>query len=172
MKPCMPGGWREDLFTAVYFINRLDRSPYGFVPWTRPQSVFLAIVYVPICLCSGGYIHTYFLMSSKCRARSKAVFKLYWRSDPPPGETMSSNARQSASQAVPSRMQLTLHATRRTSHGASRLVVAMSAWSVKIRRAPSRHCSDARVYGIRLRPCTTMSTPRGGTNTEFAISRW
>ena len=23
----------------------------------------------------------------------------------------------------------------------------MSAWSVKTRRAPSRHCSDARVYG-------------------------
>ena len=28
-------------------------------------------------------------------------------------------------------MQLTLHATRRTTHGASRLVQAMSAWSVK-----------------------------------------
>ena len=34
-------------------------------------------------------------------------------------------------------MQLTLHATRRTPHGASRLVQAMSAWLVKIRRAPS-----------------------------------
>ena len=31
--------------------------------------------------------------------------------------------------------------------GASRLVLAMSAWSVKTRRAPSRHCRDARVYG-------------------------
>ena len=31
-----------------------------------------------------------------------------------------------------SRMQVTLHATRRISHGASRLVLAMSAWSVKI----------------------------------------
>ena len=46
-----------------------------------------------------------------------------------------------------SRMQLTLHATRRTPHGASRLVLAMSAWSVKTRRAPSWHCRDARVYG-------------------------
>ena len=43
-------------------------------------------------------------------------------------------------------MQLTLLATRRTPHGASRLVLAMSAWSVKIRRAPSRHCRDARVH--------------------------
>ena len=44
-------------------------------------------------------------------------------------------------------MQLTLHATRRTPHGASRLVLAMSAWSVKTRRAPSRNCRDASVYG-------------------------
>ena len=46
-----------------------------------------------------------------------------------------------------SRMQLTLHATRLTAHGASRLVQAISAWSVKTLRAPSRHCRDARVYG-------------------------
>ena len=44
------------------------------------------------------------------------------------------------------RMQLTLHATRRTPCGASRLVQAMSAWLVKTRRAPSRHDRDARVY--------------------------
>ena len=44
-------------------------------------------------------------------------------------------------------MQLTLHVTRRTPHGASRLVRAMSAWSVKTRHAPSGHCRDARVYG-------------------------
>ena len=54
--------------------------------------------------------------------------------------------RKSHSQAVLSRMQLTLHETRRTPHGASRLVLAMSAWSVKTRCAPSRHCRDARVY--------------------------
>ena len=53
-----------------------------------------------------------------------------------------------ASQAVLSTMQLTLHATRRTTHGASRLVQAMSAWSVKTSRAPSRHCSDARVIPL------------------------
>ena len=44
-------------------------------------------------------------------------------------------------------MQLTLHATRRTPNGASRLMLAMSAWSVKTRRAPSRHCEYAKVYG-------------------------
>ena len=49
------------------------------------------------------------------------------------------------------RMQLTLHATRRTPHGASRLVQAMSAWSVITRRAPSWHGRDATVYG----PTTT-----------------
>ena len=43
--------------------------------------------------------------------------------------------------------QLALHSTRRTPHGASRLVQAISAWSVKIRRAPPRHCRDARIYG-------------------------
>ena len=32
-------------------------------------------------------------------------------------------------------------------HGPWRLVLAMSAWSVKTRRAPSRQCRDARVYG-------------------------
>ena len=54
---------------------------------------------------------------------------------------------KSASQAVLGRMQLAPHATRRTRHGASRLVQAMSAWSLKTRHAPSRHCRDARVYG-------------------------
>ena len=57
------------------------------------------------------------------------------------------------------RMQLTLHATGRTPHGASRLVLVMSAWSVKTRGAPSRLCRDARVFMvIRLWPCM-MSTP-------------
>ena len=53
---------------------------------------------------------------------------------------------KSAVQAVPSRMQFTLHATRPTSHGALRLVQAMSTWSVKTRRAPSQRCRDARIY--------------------------
>ena len=54
---------------------------------------------------------------------------------------------KSASRAVLSRMQLTLLATRRTPRGASRLVQAMTAWSVRTRRAPSRHFRDARVHG-------------------------
>ena len=37
------------------------------------------------------------------------------------------------------RMQLILHATRQTPYGASRLVLAISAWSLKTRRASSRH---------------------------------
>ena len=37
--------------------------------------------------------------------------------------------------------------TRRTHHGATRFVHAMSAWSEKTRRAPSRHSRVARVYG-------------------------
>ena len=52
--------------------------------------------------------------------------------------------RKFASHVVHSRMQLTLHATRRTRKFASRLVHAMSAWSVNSRRAPSRHCRNAR----------------------------
>ena len=55
---------------------------------------------------------------------------------------------KSALQAVRSRTQLTLHATRRTSHDASRLVYAMSAWTLKTRRAPSRRCMGARVCTI------------------------
>ena len=44
-------------------------------------------------------------------------------------------------------MPLTPHAARRTPHGASRLVQAMSAWSVETRRGLSRHYRGARVYG-------------------------
>ena len=58
-----------------------------------------------------------------------------------------SSIRMSASKAVLCRMPLTLHATRPAPHGASRLVQAMRVWSVKTRRAPFRHCRDARVYG-------------------------
>ena len=54
---------------------------------------------------------------------------------------------KSVLRAVLGRMQFTLHATRRTAHGASRLVQAMSAWLMKTRRAPSRHSRDARIYG-------------------------
>ena len=70
---------------------------------------------------------------------------------------------KSASQAVHSRMHLTLHAVRRTPHGASRMVLSVYAWSVRARRAPSRHCRDARVYKVirLLRPCMHgMSTAK------------
>ena len=67
------------------------------------------------------------------------------------------------SKAVLSRMQLTLHATRPTPHGASRLVPAMSAWSVKTRCAPSRHFRDARVYGHTTTFMHDMSTPHPPT---------
>ena len=68
-------------------------------------------------------------------------------------------AKKSASQAVLSRMQLTLHATRRTPHGAPCLVLAMSTWPVKSRRALSRHCRDVRVYGHTTMAMYDMSTP-------------
>ena len=45
---------------------------------------------------------------------------------------------KAAPQAVLSRMQLTLHVTRWTPHGASSMVQSMSAWSVKTELAPSR----------------------------------
>ena len=68
-------------------------------------------------------------------------------------------ARKSASRTVLSRMQHTLYATRRTPHGASLcLVLAMSVWSVKTRRAPPRHCRDARVYGPTTTAMHDMST--------------
>ena len=69
-------------------------------------------------------------------------------------------ARKSASKTVLNRMQFTLHATRPTPHGASRLVQAICAWSVKIRRGPSRHCTDARVYGHTTTvTCVSEYTP-------------
>ena len=68
-------------------------------------------------------------------------------------------AKKSASQAVLSRMQLTLHATRRTPHGAPCLVLAMSTWPVKSRRALSRHCRDVRVYGHTTTAVHGVSNP-------------
>ena len=44
-------------------------------------------------------------------------------------------------------MQPTLHATRPTPRGDSHMVQAMSSWSLKSRRSPSRHCMNVRVYG-------------------------
>ena len=56
-------------------------------------------------------------------------------------------------------MQFTLRATRRTPHGASRLVQAMSVWLVKPRRAPSRHSRGARVYGHTTTAMHKLRTP-------------
>ena len=64
-----------------------------------------------------------------------------------------------ASPPVLSKMQLTLHATRPTHHGAFRSVQAMSAWSVKTRRAPHRNCRYARVYGHSTTAMHDTSTP-------------
>ena len=64
-----------------------------------------------------------------------------------------------ASKAVLCWMQLTLHAARPTPHGASRLVEAMPVWSVKTRRAPSRHCRDARIYDHITTAMHDMNTP-------------
>ena len=61
--------------------------------------------------------------------------------------------------AVFRRMQFTLRATRRTPHGASRLVQAMSAWLVKTLHASSRHSRDARVYGHTTTAVHKLSTP-------------
>ena len=76
---------------------------------------------------------------------------------PPPPSAHKQESRhkvpKSVVRAVLGRMQLTLHATRRTPHGASkRLVQAMFAWLVKSRRPPSRHCRNARVYGHTFTP--------------------
>ena len=66
---------------------------------------------------------------------------------------------KAASRVVLCRMQVALHAPRLTPRDASRLVRAMSAWSAKTRRAPSRHCWDARIYGLETTSMQEMSTP-------------
>ena len=66
---------------------------------------------------------------------------------------------KSVSRAVLRRMQFTLHGTRRTPHGVSRLVQAMSAWLVKTRRAPSRYSRDVRVYGHTTTAMHKLTTP-------------
>ena len=59
-----------------------------------------------------------------------------------------------------SRMQLTLHATQRTSHGASRLVHVMSSRLAKTQRLPSRHDEDTRkVYGHMTTAIREMTRP-------------
>ena len=64
-----------------------------------------------------------------------------------------------ACQAVLSGMQLSLHATCRAPHDASRFVHATSAWSMKTRRSPPRHCWDAGVDGHTPAAVPDISTP-------------
>ena len=66
---------------------------------------------------------------------------------------------KSVLRAVLGRMQVTLHATRRIPHGASRMVQARSAWLVKTRRAPSRHGRDARFHGRMTTAMHKLRTP-------------
>ena len=70
---------------------------------------------------------------------------------------------KSVLRAVLGRMQFTFHATRRTPHGASRLVQAISAWLMKTRRTPSRQSRDARVYGHTNTAMHKLSTRRPPT---------
>ena len=74
-------------------------------------------------------------------------------------ESRHSKVPTSVLRAVLGRMQLTFHATRRTPHGASRLVQAMSAWLVKTRRAPSRYRRGARIYGHTTKAMHKLSIP-------------
>ena len=86
---------------------------------------------------------------------------------PPPRPRMAVTRKQESGRKVPKsvlravlgRMQFTLHASRRTPHGASRLVQAMSPWLVQTRRAPSRHSRDARVYGHTTTAMHHLGTP-------------
>ena len=70
-----------------------------------------------------------------------------------------------------SRMKLTFHATRRTSQCASRLVQAMSAWSLKTRRAPNRRCRNARVYGRTTTAMHDTSASPPPSSLPFALNR-
>ena len=72
--------------------------------------------------------------------------------------------RQKATRQPPSPLQhiqkIILYALRTASRTRSIffLFPPPPAWSVKTRRAPTRHCRDARVYGHTLRPCMRSST--------------
>ena len=61
--------------------------------------------------------------------------------------------------AVLGRMQVTLHATRRTPHGASPLVQSNVCLVGETRPAPSRHSRDATVYGHTTTVMHKLSTP-------------
>ena len=106
----------------------------------------------------------------------------WWRKNisPPPPTILSTTStlpsvrkKVFASQAVLGRMQLTLHA----SHPAPPVSLrawckqSMPAWSVKDRRALSRHCGGARVYGVTTRAVHDLSTPPYPPSTSSISSR-
>ena len=88
--------------------------------------------------------------------------------------------RNSVSQVALSRMQITLHATRRRPHHAPRMVHAMAAWSVNT--ASSRHCRNAtssffknhhfafQLNSQEVLPSTTFWTSRGHRCLPFSPS--
>ena len=92
-------------------------------------------------------------------------------------------ASKSASQAVLTRMHSSpFMRLAETLHGASRLVLMMSAWLVKSRRAPSRRRRDARAYGhtttamhdneyIPPRPSFKINTPEPNTKIMMPTSK-
>ena len=59
-----------------------------------------------------------------------------------------------------------IHETPRTPPGASPLVYAMSAWWVKTRHAPPRHCEDVRVNALKTTAVHKMITARTHTRPD------
>ena len=150
----LPPSPRRDYRTASRFslVRELFNRPVGESSlYCPPQSKFInsetcrrETIYPSLSLRT--YVRT---LCTRCFALSHSLCES--RRRPPPLSLSSAAvyARRTSiplPQAVLSRMQLTLHTTRRIRRGASRLLPVMSAWSVKTRRAPSRHCRDARVH--------------------------
>ena len=80
-----------------------------------------------------------------------------------------SSACKSASKVVLGRMQLTLHATCPTRHTTTAM---HDTRPPSTRSAPSRHCTDARVYGNTATAIHDMSTPSPppAPNPTYAVS--
>ena len=83
----------------------------------------------------------------------------HWRCHPISKKVSRHIVPNSVLRAVLGRMQFTLDATRRTLHGASHQMQAMSAWLVKTRRAPSRRSRNARFYGHTTTAIHKLITP-------------
>ena len=98
-------GGEHELRTRGMIVSRLVYQVYGMAPARQSHGMLIAV--------SGGG-HTR-------KQINEFVGVIHMQ-------------KKSISKAVLSGMQLTLHATRRTPRGSSRLVRAMSLWSVKTRR--------------------------------------